>query len=179
MALTKLQHQELGTALYRALRAGTTLDPLSDRYASIDIEDSYHISRAMLACRMTENHEIVVGKKIGVTSDVVQKMLGVFQPDFGFLTNTMAYASGADIPVAGNLIQPRAEGEIAFILSRIYAALTSPKMTYSAPPTTSPPALKWLTRASITGISRFKTRLPTTPAAVSMCWAMSASIPRG
>ncbi len=118
MALTKLQHQELGEALYRALRTGTTLDPLSDRYGSIDIEDSYHISRAMLACRMADHHEIVVGKKIGVTSHVVQKMLGVFQPDFGFLTNTMAYASGADIPVAGNLIQPRAEGEIAFILSQ-------------------------------------------------------------
>jgi 2-oxopent-4-enoate/cis-2-oxohex-4-enoate hydratase len=118
MALTKLQHQDIGSALYAALRTGTTLPPLTDSYASIEIEDGYHISRAMLACRMADNNETVVGKKIGATSDVVQKMLGVFQPDFGFLTNTMAYGNGADIPVAGNLIQPRAEGEIAFILKQ-------------------------------------------------------------
>jgi len=116
--LTDAQHQELGTALYQALRSGTTLAPLTDNYATIDIEDSYHISRAMLACRMADTNDVVVGKKIGVTSEVVQKMLGVFQPDFGFLTNSMAYANGADIAVGGNLIQPRAEGEIAFILKQ-------------------------------------------------------------
>lgn len=118
MALTSLQHQELGATLYAALRAGKTLAPLTDSYAAIDIEDGYHISRAMLDCRLNHNNETVVGKKIGATSDVVQKMLGVFQPDFGFLTDAMAYANGADIQVAGNLIQPRAEGEIAFILKQ-------------------------------------------------------------
>ena len=41
---------------------------------------------------------------------------GVFQPDFGFLTDAMAYANNADIPIAGNMISPRAEGEIAFRL---------------------------------------------------------------
>jgi len=59
-----------------------------------------------------------VGKKIGVTSKPVQDMLGVFQPDFGFLTDTMEFPDGAEIPIAGHLIQPRAEGEIAFRLSK-------------------------------------------------------------
>jgi 2-oxopent-4-enoate/cis-2-oxohex-4-enoate hydratase len=50
---------------------------------------------------------------------VVKKMLGVDQPDFGFLFDTMRYESGASISCAGNrLIQPRAEGEIAFVLAR-------------------------------------------------------------
>jgi 2-oxopent-4-enoate/cis-2-oxohex-4-enoate hydratase len=60
----------------------------------------------------------VVGKKIGVTSKPVQDMLGVFQPDFGFLTDGMECPEGAEIPIAGNLIQPKAEGEIAFRLRK-------------------------------------------------------------
>ena len=39
----------------------------------------------------------IIGKKIGVTSEAVQKMLDVDQPDFGFLMDTMQYADGAEI----------------------------------------------------------------------------------
>ena len=73
--------------------------------------------------------EQLLGKKIGVTSRPVQEMLGVFQPDFGFLTDAMAYSDGAGIPIAGNLIQPRAEGEIAF---RLKKDLAGPGVTEAA-----------------------------------------------
>src|SRR5262249_13964844 len=53
----------------------------------------------------------------GVTSEVVQKMLDVHQPDFGILLQSMHYAAGQPIPT-DTLIQPRAEGEIAFFLRR-------------------------------------------------------------
>ncbi|HET8707688.1 MAG TPA: fumarylacetoacetate hydrolase family protein, partial [Pseudomonadales bacterium] len=56
------------------------------------------------------------GKKIGVTSRAVQEMLGVFQPDFGFLTSNMEVENNAECKIAGHLIQPRAEAEIAFLL---------------------------------------------------------------
>jgi 2-oxopent-4-enoate/cis-2-oxohex-4-enoate hydratase len=70
----------------------------------------------MLALREKYDGETVIGKKIGVTSAAVQEMLGVHQPDFGFLTDAMAYPDGGSIPVKDNLIAPRAEGEIAFLL---------------------------------------------------------------
>ena len=61
----------------------------------------------------------MIGKKIGVTSKPVQDMLDVHQPDFGFLTDSMRYADGATVSLAdAGLIQPRAEGEIAFVLKR-------------------------------------------------------------
>jgi len=44
-------------------------------------------------------------------------MLDVRQPDFGYLLDTMIYNEGEAIPMSG-LIQPKAEGEIAFILKR-------------------------------------------------------------
>ena len=58
----------------------------------------------------------MIGKKIGVTSQAVQDMLNVRQPDFGFLTDAMEVADGATVEIAKGLIQPRAEAEIAFIL---------------------------------------------------------------
>lgn len=126
MALDEQTIEQLGLDLYNAMREERTLTPFTDSHPTIEIEDAYHISRAMLQQRMENDGEVVVGKKIGVTSAAVQEMLGVFQPDFGFLTDKMAYADKAAIPVAGNLIQPRAEGEIAF---RLKADLRGPGVT--------------------------------------------------
>ncbi|TDG12206.1 2-oxopent-4-enoate hydratase [Seongchinamella unica] len=110
--------EQLGDELYQAMRKCNSLPPLTDRETDITIEDAYHISLRMLKRRQQDDGERVVGKKIGVTSKPVQDMLGVFQPDFGFLTDAMAYPDGADIPIAGHLIAPRAEGEIAFRLKK-------------------------------------------------------------
>ena len=118
MALDRADIDRLGRLLYDSLRSGRTIAPLTDTQAAITIEDAYHISQAMLKLRLERDGERVVGKKIGVTSAAVQEMLGVFQPDFGFLTDAMAYDNGAAIPIAGHLIQPRAEGEIAFRLKK-------------------------------------------------------------
>lgn len=108
--------ETLGDELFTALRARRTLAPLTERHPAITIEDAYHISLRMLERREAEG-ERVIGKKIGVTSKAVQDMLGVFQPDFGFLTDRMACADGASVSLArAGLIQPRAEGEVAFKL---------------------------------------------------------------
>lgn len=107
--------QQLAERLYRALRDGQTIEPLTTT-DNLDIDDAYHISLAMLE-RRQEDGEQVIGKKIGVTSKAVQEMLGVHQPDFGFLTNRMEYPNDASVSISqANLIQPRAEGEIAFVL---------------------------------------------------------------
>lgn len=103
--------------LYKALRNATTVAPLTERESDISIEDAYHISRAMLELRLADG-ETVIGKKIGVTSKAVQNMLGVHQPDFGYLTDRMLATSDAPIEIGGNLIAPRAEGEIAFVLKK-------------------------------------------------------------
>jgi 2-oxopent-4-enoate/cis-2-oxohex-4-enoate hydratase len=114
--VTPADAARLGDELYTALRTRRTVAPLTERIADITIDDAYAVSRRMLE-RRTADGERLVGKKIGVTSDAVQKMLGVFQPDFGFLTDAMAFENGAHVPTS-LLIQPRAEGEIAFVLDR-------------------------------------------------------------
>ena len=71
-----------------ALKNQETIQPLSEKYQEIDINDAYQISRKFLSLREDQG-EKVIGKKIGVTSPVVQEMLGVNQPDFCFLTDDM------------------------------------------------------------------------------------------
>ena len=103
-----------GAELYAALRNRGTIAPLAQRDPSLTIDDAYAISLDFLGRRLKDG-ERVVGKKIGATSKAVQDMLGVFQPDFGFLTDAMFIDGDIDVARSG-LIQPRAEAEIAFIL---------------------------------------------------------------
>ncbi len=108
--------ETLGDELFNALRQRSTVQPLTSRHPDLTVEDAYRISLHMLRLREATG-ERVIGKKIGVTSKPVQDMLGVFQPDFGFLTNTMHMNDGATVSLSKTgLIQPRAEGEIAFVL---------------------------------------------------------------
>ena len=107
---------QLGDELYEALKACRTLEPLTNRHPDITVDDAYAIQQRMLQRRLAAG-EKVVGKKIGVTSKAVMNMLGVFQPDFGWLTDGMVYNEGQAIEAA-SLIQPKAEGEIAFVLKK-------------------------------------------------------------
>ncbi|MDA9068158.1 fumarylacetoacetate hydrolase family protein [Gammaproteobacteria bacterium] len=106
---------DVASELFDSLKQQKIIQPLTDRYPEIDIKDAYQISRQFLSLREAVG-EKVIGKKIGVTSSVVQEMLGVDQPDFGFLTDAMRVQNRSTFSIEDSLIQPRAEAEIAFIL---------------------------------------------------------------
>jgi len=118
-------HEALAVELYAALAERRTVPPLRTRYPQLTIDDAYAISLGILA-RRERAGERVIGKKIGVTSRAVQDMLGVHQPDFGFLTDRMQVADGGTVRIRDGMIQPRAEAEIALILSH---ALQGPGVT--------------------------------------------------
>ena len=114
-----------GDELYAALRERHTVAPLTSRYTGMNLADAYRVSEHLLSRRLASG-ETVVGRKIGLTSKAVQRQLGVDQPDFGMLTDRMQYADGAEVPISTTLIQPKAEGEIAFVLK---ADLAGPGVT--------------------------------------------------
>jgi 2-oxopent-4-enoate/cis-2-oxohex-4-enoate hydratase len=115
--VTEAQILDAAAAIFEAARTRTPMAPLREQYPGITIDDAYRISRSWLALRLAAG-EALVGKKIGVTSAPVQDFLGVHQPDFGFLTDAMAYPNGGEMPIGELLIQPKAEGELAFVLAR-------------------------------------------------------------
>lgn len=109
--------EKYADALYRALRQVTPVEPLTDREPDMTIEDAYQVQLRIIARRVEQDGERVIGRKIGLTSKAVQAMLGVDQPDFGHLTSAMVYGDGEAVPL-DRLLQPKAEGEIAFVLKR-------------------------------------------------------------
>lgn len=115
--MTPGQIENAGRELYEALKTRTAVDPLTDRFDGLTIADAYAVSLQILDLRLKAGEKLI-GKKIGATSKAVQTRFGVDQPDFGFLTDGMCFASGEDIPISDLAIQPMVEGELAFVLKR-------------------------------------------------------------
>ena len=115
--------EQLGDTLFTALKGRTTIEPLTSSHPDITIEDAYQISLRLLANRTAAGERVIV-KKIGVTSKAVMDMLDVRQPDFGFMTDAMRH--DGEMAISELLIQPRAEGELAFVLKH---DLTGPGVT--------------------------------------------------
>lgn len=113
--MSKTHNALIGKELFQSLRSFKTIPPITTTYPEISIDDAYEISKSFLDLRIAEGEKLI-GKKIGVTSKVVQEMLSVNQPDFGFLTDAMYLENKASCSISKYLIQPRAEAEIAFIL---------------------------------------------------------------
>ena len=115
--IDKKMVEAYASELFTALNERRPIPSLEGRGCVLSIDDAYNISLEFLAKREALG-ERVIGKKIGLTSKVVQDMFGVRQPDFGFLTDKMLVANKAKFEIGSYLLQPRAEAEIAFILKK-------------------------------------------------------------
>lgn len=115
MALLETQIAEVAERLRHAQAERAPIAPLRDSF-DLSIDDAYAVQNVNTEMFLSEGRHLC-GRKIGVTSKAVQSQLGVHQPDYGMLFADMAVADGDEIP-AGRLIQPRIEGEIAFVLGR-------------------------------------------------------------
>lgn len=105
---------EATARLLLAARTGVPCPPVRGLIGTTDLDAAYAVQRRLADARESVGAR-VVGRKIGLTSPAVQEQLGVDQPDFGILFDDMD-VSGTAI-AAGRLLQPRAEAEVAFVLS--------------------------------------------------------------
>ncbi len=116
--------QKAAELLATAADTGTPCPPVRDLFADGDIDAAYAVQRRNTERVLAAGHRLV-GRKIGLTSQAVQRQLGVDQPDFGALFSDMALADGGSVPT-GRLLQPKVEAEVALILG---ADLASPDCT--------------------------------------------------
>jgi 2-keto-4-pentenoate hydratase len=101
-------------ALYEAELTRRPIEPLTEARPLLTTADAYAIQELNIRRRLAEGR-VLRGRKIGLTSRAMQTLLGVDEPDFGALLDDMFVDDGEVIAVE-TLIQPKAEGEVAFVL---------------------------------------------------------------
>jgi 2-keto-4-pentenoate hydratase len=108
--------------IWSARQAGRTLDAEAT-IGSPDLATAYAIQRALLALRLADG-ERVVGWKLGYTSEVMRRQMGIDRPNIGPLTDWMLLGSGD--AVHERLVQPRVEPEIGLRLQTALDARQAP-----------------------------------------------------
>lgn len=105
---------EAAERLQKASQTGEYCNPVREFIGIDDLQSAYAIQDINTDKRVKSGGRIV-GSKIGLTSVIVQKQLGVDQPDFGILFDDMEVANGLEMDF-NLLMQPKVEAEIAFVL---------------------------------------------------------------
>ncbi|MFA5122583.1 2-keto-4-pentenoate hydratase [Zavarzinia sp.] len=108
--------REAADRLHAAAVSGTPTGPIRDLLAPGDVAAAYAVQQVNTERALAAGRRLV-GRKIGLTSLAVQRQLGVGQPDYGMLFADMARPEALDIAV-GDVLQPKVEAEIAFVLGR-------------------------------------------------------------
>jgi 2-keto-4-pentenoate hydratase len=103
-------------ALAEAECEATPVAPLREQWSKLDVEDAYAIQQHNIAGRVA-NGATIRGHKVGLSSRVMQEMMGVDEPDYGHLLDDMFVFEGDTIEMSG-LCMPRVEVEVAFVLGR-------------------------------------------------------------
>ena len=103
-------------AQLRGAYSGTPVAPLRDFLAPSDVDAAYAVQAVNTQYWLGAGRRIV-GRKIGLTADKVQRQFGVDQPDCGVLFDDMQVPDGGELSPS-RLLEGKVEAEIALILKR-------------------------------------------------------------
>ena len=105
---------EAAGLLFTADADRAPIGPLTERFPAMDLADAYSVQQVNLIRRLRAGR-VLVGHKIGLTSEPMQTLLGVDEPDFGYVLDDMVVPDGASVP-GERFCAPRVEPEVAFLL---------------------------------------------------------------
>lgn len=108
---------ELANKLNEASKTGAAIGPLVKEKPDLTIDEAYYIQLYNIERQLAAGEKIV-GKKIGLTSKAMQDSLGVDEPDYGHLLDSMIIPTDNPVVYKDQVMQPRAEGELAFVLKK-------------------------------------------------------------
>ncbi|HEX3923122.1 MAG TPA: 2-keto-4-pentenoate hydratase [Streptosporangiaceae bacterium] len=112
--LDSTQRTTAAELLWAAERDLAPIGPLTETFPGIDVVDAYEIQLTNIRRKLAAGAR-VRGHKVGLSSPVMQQMMGVDEPDYGHLLDSMVLGEDAPIP-AGRYCYPRIEVEIGYIL---------------------------------------------------------------
>ena len=111
--------ETIASRLDTAWQTHTPIPPITESDGITDVSTAYAIQTQWTEMRLHRGEKIA-GRKIGLTSKAIQTQLGVNEPDYGNLWQSSFYEARngkVNIP-AGEFLQPRIEGEIAFLFGK-------------------------------------------------------------
>lgn len=118
--LSEQERAEVARMLADAERTQVPIRPLIEQYPAMDVVDAYEVQLRNIRQRLTGG-ETVTGHKVGLSSEAMQQMMGVDEPDYGHLLSDMQVFSDRPVEV-GRFCYPRVEVEVGFVLGEALPA---------------------------------------------------------
>ena len=109
------QIASIADELAQAEQDRTTIPLLTTRHLEMTVEDAYAV-QAEWRRRGESAGRRLVGRKIGLTSKVMQVATGISEPDYGAIFDDMVFANGSQIEHQ-QFSNVRIEVELAFVLA--------------------------------------------------------------
>ena len=91
--LDSTQRTTAAELLWAAERDLAPIGPLTETFPGIDVVDAYEIQLANIRRKLAAGAR-VRGHKVGLSSPVMQQMMGVDEPDYGHLLDSMVLVAG-------------------------------------------------------------------------------------
>ncbi|MEW8970347.1 MAG: fumarylacetoacetate hydrolase family protein [Mesobacillus sp.] len=117
--------EKIADSLLEAEKSKNAIEPLTAHFENLNVMDAYNIQLEVLKRKLALGRT-VIGKKVGLTSVAMQKMLGVDEPDYGHLLDDMKVPNGGAVKMS-DFLSPKIEAEIGFVLGE---DLKGPNVTF-------------------------------------------------
>ena len=105
--------------LFNAELKRCPIPPLTETFPGLSVPDAYRIQQINVERRVAAG-QWIIGHKIGLTAEAMQKLFNVNEPDYGHLLSTMLHDAAKPVWLE-ELIDPQIEIEPVFTLGRSLA----------------------------------------------------------
>lgn len=108
---------QIAYELLRAEKRKKAVSKFVDQYPELDEALAYEVQERLIEMKCKEENTKRIGRKLGLTSKAKQEMMGVHEPSYGVLLESMQLFEGDKISISP-FIHPKLEPEIAFIFDK-------------------------------------------------------------
>lgn len=108
---------QIAAELFEAEKEAVPVQTFTERYPELDETLAYHIQDRLVEMKIEAENTRQIGWKLGLTSKEKQRMMGVHEPSYGVLLESMQIREDEKISIQP-FIHAKAEPEIAFIMKR-------------------------------------------------------------
>ena len=121
---------ELAQRLWDAEHDVAPIPPLITDHPDMTADDAFEVQLVNIRRKLDAGAK-VAGHKVGLASEAMQQMMGVDEPDYGHLLDTMEYFENTPID-SSRFCFPRVEVEVGFILGDDVEPGSSPEEVVEA-----------------------------------------------